>query len=95
MSDESVLAPVLSHETIQVPDRPAEELPPPAISLPAPTAEQVQASDRAFSREEHLVAGLIGMHLGILVLRDIAAETTAPAEEEKRPRRKPNEEDER
>jgi hypothetical protein len=88
MSAEPMMAPILSHETIIAPAQLTPERPPLSADLPAPTAEQVQASDQAF-REEQLVAGLIGMHVGILVLRDIAADTfNAPVEEEQ-PRRKP------
>ncbi len=96
MANDPLLAPLmLTHEAILTPSTPAEQAPTPGAALPAPTEEQVQASDRAFATpgEQELVAGLLGMQVGVLVLRDLFVQTVeAPAGEKERPR-KPKEEE--
>jgi hypothetical protein len=64
--------------------------------LPAPTQEQVQASDQLFSdpADYGTVAGLAGLWTGLLLLHDLAAEQmeSSPEEEhgkETRPREEP------
>jgi len=68
----------------------------PAIPLEAgqhqagPTEEQARVADEVFNQpqEANLVAGLIGMHAGILILHDVVRDTLyiAPDEEENRRR---------
>jgi hypothetical protein len=63
----------------------------PQANLPAPSTEQVQAANEVFSRpqEQDLVAGLLGMQVGVLLLRDLAIEHfAAPADEEEQTGRK-------
>jgi hypothetical protein len=87
-NDPLVAPPVLSYDKVVMPTLAPGEVPAPPATLPPPTAEQVQACDQAFSevREQELVAGLLGMQVGILLLRDIAVQTfeTPPDEDERR-----------
>lgn len=68
-------------------------LPPaPEVHVPAPTAEQVQAADTAFttasSRDSDTVVGLVGLWTGVMLLRDLAIDHFTVAEEEEEQKHK-------
>jgi hypothetical protein len=67
------------------------EPPAPEAVLPAPTAEQMRSADCVFehSKDSDLIAGLMGMHMGIILLKDLATEHFQSDEEEDDPRFKP------
>jgi uncharacterized BrkB/YihY/UPF0761 family membrane protein len=81
----------MSHEAAVTTVVEQKVLPPaPEIHVPAPTAEQVQAANNAFthSRDSDTVVGLVGLWTGILLLKDLAVENFAvpqDEEEQKRP----------
>ena len=58
--------------------------------LVQPSADQVRLTDEVFaqSSESEMVAGLLGMHAGILLLHDLAREKIAPEAPAMEPRRR-------
>lgn len=93
MSDEfEILAPQvrLPSETVVAP---LEHGPLPGVIQEMPRAEQVQATEAYFTRENdeaHQVAGVLGLWAGTLLLHDLAIEHFEGREEPRtRPRRRP------
>ena len=90
MEHEALVLPVQPHHIDLVPGALTELPPGPGAEQPAPTAEQVRVADRAFApdHQTNLAAGLLGMQFGVLMLRDLAAETfDETGEGEEAPRR--------
>jgi hypothetical protein len=93
MTHEPLIAPSVAHLRAEPPA-------PPGVELPAPTDAEVQTADRVFAQsdEANFVAGLMTMHAGIILLKDLATEhfaTSGRGEEEGRKRPKlADEEDE-
>jgi len=83
MSNEAfVVAPVVQH-TVEQPILDFADHA--SIQHATPTAEQIQAADQLFvkqEREHQFVAGLLGMYTGTLLLRDLAAEHLSHEDEE-------------
>src|SRR5947209_2891333 len=72
--------------TQEAPPAPLDTSAPVQGRLPAPTAEQIQASDQLFSRPSDYgtVAGLAGLWTGLLLLHDLAVEQMEASPEEER-----------
>lgn len=84
MSHEQILvipAAVPSHES----PAPPVEVDTVAFEVPAtPTAEQVRTTDHVFARSDDAdtIYNLLGMWTGAMILRDVAVDTFATADEE-------------
>ena len=85
MTHEPLIAPSVAHLRAEPP------APAPGAELPHPTDSQVQTADSVFSRsdEANLVAGLMTMHAGIILLKDLATEhfSTSGRGEQEEPKR--------